>query len=212
MPGPAPKHPSVRQRRNDAKKDFRTLSSDGREGPPPAWPLGPDVALMAELEYATDQVAKLQVEYEEASDGRARGRIRRNLDKLEMQSARLKLTIEMSQDAEVELWNEMWATPQAVLWEESYAHREVAQYVRWKIRGEQGDLKASIEARQLSDRLGLNPLALLRLRAEIEHVDEAEDKGEARRQKAAPPRKSRAKKKVDPRTYLTVVQDDDTGS
>lgn len=212
MPGPPPKHPSVRQRRNNPKKDFRSLASTGREGPTPEWPLGPDVNLTADLEYATDQIAKLQVEYEEAEDGRARGRIRRTLDKLEMQSSRLKLTIEMSQDAEKALWTELWATPQAVLWEESFAHREVAQYVRWKIRGEQGDLKASIEARQLSDRLGLNPLALLRLRAEIEHVDAAEDQGEKRREKSKPAEPAKKPKKVDPRTYLTLVQDEDTGS
>ena len=50
--------------------------------------------------------------------------------------------------------------PQAVMWEESSAGREVAQYVRWKIRGEQGDLESAKEARMLSDRLGLNPLAV----------------------------------------------------
>ena len=33
----------------------------------------------------------------------------------------------------------------------------------------------------MSDRLGLNPLALLRLRAEVEHVEEAEDRGKRRR-------------------------------
>ncbi|SDT85163.1 hypothetical protein SAMN04488548_1162 [Gordonia westfalica] len=54
-----------------------------------------------------------------------------------------------------------------VIWEESHTHREVAQYVRWKVRAEQGDLKAAAEARQLSDRLGLNPLALMRLRPRL---------------------------------------------
>ncbi|WP_074848216.1 hypothetical protein [Gordonia westfalica] len=54
-----------------------------------------------------------------------------------------------------------------MIWEESHTHREVAQYVRWKVRAEQGDLKAAAEARQLSDRLGLNPLALMRLRPRL---------------------------------------------
>jgi hypothetical protein len=54
-------------------------------------------------------VAKLQLEFEE-TDGRAKGRIRRNLDKLEMQATRLEMTLEMSQDAEKALWAELWST------------------------------------------------------------------------------------------------------
>lgn len=65
------------------------------------------------------------------------------------------------------LWAELWATPQAAAWEQLGYTREVAQYVRWKVRGELGDLDAAKEARQLSDRLGLTPLAMLRLRWEI---------------------------------------------
>ena len=42
------------------------------------------------------------------------------------------------------------------------------QYVRLKILAECGDLEAGKEARQWSDRLGLNPLAMLRLRWEID--------------------------------------------
>jgi hypothetical protein len=159
------------------------------------------VGLVAELEFARDQVARLQVDLEDAEDGRTRGRIRRNLDKFEMAVTKLELTVDMSQDAEKALWAELWQTPQAVIWEESFAHREVAQYVRWKIRGEQGDIRASVEARQLSDRLGLNPLALLRLRAEIEHVDDAESRGEQRRKKAEPAPKKKGPKK-DPRLRL----------
>jgi len=134
---------------------------------------------------ARDRVASLQVELEEAEDGRTKGRLRRDLNKQEMTVAQLTLQIEQAVDAETSLWADLWSTPQAVIWEESHAHREVAQYVRWKVRGEQGDLKAAAEARQLSDRLGLNPLALMRLRAEIEHVDAAEDRGKQRRQRTA---------------------------
>lgn len=204
MPGPAPKHPSVRARRNDAKKDFRVLSSAGRQGATPPWPLQPDVTQTAMLELARDRVASLQVELEEAEDGRTKGRLRRDLNKQEMSVAQLSLQIEQANDAETALWADLWSTPQAVIWEESHAHREVAQYVRWKVRGEQGDLKAAGEARQLSDRLGLNPLALMRLRAEIEHVDAAEDRGKARRAKAAPA--PRSKGGDDPRGGLYAVK------
>ncbi|PBO23035.1 hypothetical protein CLM85_18600, partial [Streptomyces albidoflavus] len=57
--------------------------------------------------------------------------------------------------------------------------REVAQYVRWKVRAELGDLDASKEARQLADRLGLSPLAMLRLRWEIA-ADEVSEQREVR--------------------------------
>lgn len=202
MPGPAPKHPSARARRNDAKKDFRVLSADGREGAVPDWPLLPDVTMQAQLDVARDRVASLQVELAGEDDGRAKGRLRRELNKNEMLAAQLSLQIEQATDAEVALWSDLWSTPQAVIWDESHAHREVAQYVRWKIRGEQGDIKAAAEARQLSDRLGLNPLALLRLRAEVEHVEEAEDRGTRRREsRAKPPRDPGA----DPRAGLRVV-------
>ncbi len=202
MPGPAPKHPSTRARRNDPKKDFRVLSSEGRKGDVPAWPLKPDVRMSAELEHAQDRIAALTAELAGAEDGRTKGKLRRELDKCEMVSALLRLKIDQATDAEVALWGMLWLTPQAVIWEESHAHREVAQYVRWKVRAEQGDLKAAPEARQLSDRLGLNPLALLRLRAEVEHVDQVEDRGSRRREKAPPKKPGRD---GDPRAGLHAV-------
>jgi hypothetical protein len=204
MPGPPPKHPSARARRNNPKSDFRVLPTRGRTGKAPAWPLQPDVAKTARLEVARDKVAELQVKLEEATDGRTKGRLRRQIDQNEMQVATLSLQLEQEKDAEVELWNELWKTPQALIWDEARAHREVAQYVRWKVRGEQGDLDAAKEARMLSDRLGLNPLALLRMRAEIERVDEAETTGRKRRTTAAPKGKPKGDDE-DPRGGLYAV-------
>jgi hypothetical protein len=117
--------------------------------------------------------------------------------------ATLSLQLEQANDAEVALWDELWSIPQAVIWDEAQSAREVAQYVRWKIRAEQGDLKAATEARQLSDRLGLNPLALLRLRAEIERTDEFEDRGQRRRESR--PRPKRESDGDDPRSGLYAV-------
>lgn len=174
------KHPSVRNRRNKTA-ELRSLSQAGLVGEPPPWPLQPNVMMQAEFERATDRMASLQVEIESAEDGRTKGRLRRGLNKFELQSASLGLQIEQARDAEVSLWRDLWAMPQAVMWAESHAMREVAQYVRWKISGEQGNIDAAKEARMLSDRLGLNPLALLRLRAEVERTNEAEDKGKRRR-------------------------------
>jgi len=180
------------------------LPADGREGEIPAWPLQPDVATSAMLELARDRVASLQVDLDGEDDGRAKGRLRRELNKNELLVAQLQLQIEQSTDAETALWADLWAIPQAVIWEESHAHREVAQYVRWKVRAEQGDLKAAAEARQLSDRLGLNPLALMRLRAEVEHTDEVEDRGKRRREAPAK-RKPPQGDPGDPRSGLYAV-------
>lgn len=204
MPGPAPKHPSTRARRNNPRSDFRSLPARGRAGKVPPWPLRPDVLKTAELELARDRVAALQVELEEAEDGRTKGRLRRSLDKQEMTVATITLQLEQATDAEVSLWADLWATPQAVIWEEAHAHREVAQYVRWKVRAEQGDLDAAKEARMLSDRLGLNPLALLRLRAEVENVDAARARGQERRQRAAA-KPAGSKGGEDPRGGLHAV-------
>ncbi len=68
---------------------------------------------------------------------------------------------------EKKLWADLWKTPQATQWAKLGWTREVAQYVRHKVKGEGGSLDDAKEARQLSDRLGLSPLALLRLRWEI---------------------------------------------
>ena len=202
MPGPAPKHPSRRARANNPKADFTTLSAAGRKGPTPSWPLLDDPSMIAARDLAQDRLASLEVEIAEAEDGRTKGRLRREFNKMQMSSAVMSLQIEQARDAEVALWGQLWAMPQAVMWEESHAHREVAQYVRWKIRAEQGDMKAASEARQWSDRLGLNPLALLRLRVEIEQAAAAEDRGRKRRETQAPRKRPGGD---DPRAGLYAV-------
>ncbi len=207
MPGPPPKHPSVRARRNNPRKDFRELDSIGWAGEIPAWPLGADISRGARLDFLQDEIASAQVEMANAEDGRARGRIKQKLNRAQIEAAVLQLQIEQARDAEVALWDDMWRTPQAVMWAEARAHREVAQYVRFKIRAEQGDLDAAKEARMWSDRLGLNPLALLRLRVEVERADEAHSRGEERRGQTKPStgasRTRRKKPGDDPRLYLT---------
>jgi hypothetical protein len=73
---------------------------------------------------------------------------------------------------ELRIWRELWRLPQAVAWERFDFTREVAQYVRWKARAELLlEVEATRESRLLADRLGLTPLAMLRLRWEVA-VDE----------------------------------------
>jgi hypothetical protein len=81
-------------------------------------------------------------------------------------------------DYEAAMWADLWGYPQAVMWERLNIGREVAQYVRWKTLAEHGNLEASKEARQLGDRLGMTPLALLRLRWEVPADEVAQKRSE----------------------------------
>lgn len=93
-------------------------------------------------------------------------------------------------EAETKLWTELWATPQAAAWERASWTRVVARYVRLLIAAETPKAPAAIlaEVRQLEDRLGLSPMAMLRLRWTTA-ANELEDR------QPAPQRKLRA---VDP--------------
>lgn len=87
-----------------------------------------------------------------------------------------------SSDAELGAWDDLWRSPQAVAWEAlAVSTRDVATYVRFSVLGEL-DPKAANEARQWSDRLGLNPAAMLRNRWRIK----SDDLEQKRTEKAAP--------------------------
>lgn len=183
MPGPAQKHSSRRARRNGGN-DLALLPEGGRQGDVPQWPLGPDVAMSAELDLLRDRMASAEAELADAEDGRTRGRLRRQLDQMGTAEAILSLRLEQARDAEVELWVLMWGTPQAVMWDQSAAfERMVAQWVRWNVRAEQGDLKAAVEARLRGAELGLTPSSLLKLRKEIAETTSAEERGQEQRER-----------------------------
>lgn len=76
------------------------------------------------------------------------------------------------------VWRQVWATPQAVAWERLGWTRTVARYVRCLVASEKPDAAAALlaEVRQLEDRLGLSPMAMLRLRWEVD----ADEVSEAR--------------------------------
>jgi len=96
-----------------------------------------------------------------------------------------------------DLWDELWSTPQAVAWERLGAGtiRVVARYVVLLAEADVGEPKAAMEVRQIEDRLGLSPLAMLRLRWEIAPDEVAE----AREQRTA------SSTKTDVRRRLHVV-------
>lgn len=185
MAGPAPKHPSRRARRNNPKAGFTSLVG-GRKGAAPSWPLPADASVSSRLDYMQDQVASLTAELEACEDGRKRGGIKRKLGAAEQQAALLAIQAEQQGDLELELWSLLWSTPQAKMWEDSDAFvRTLAQFVRWNVKGEQGDIEAAREARIRGKEFGLTPLTLMGLKAEIERADEAEDRGNRRRSKPA---------------------------
>jgi hypothetical protein len=138
------------------------LPSGGRPGVAPRWPLGPDIVTKAKLRAAEARAQQLQ---QLADSGMPIDE--RTLDRALEKVEHLRLVVEIQTERELDLWREVWATPQAVQWERLRWTRTVAQYVRWEVLGESGDMDASKEARQLGDRIGMTPLSLLRLRWEI---------------------------------------------
>lgn len=102
--------------------------------------------------------------------------------------------------ADAGLWAQLWATPAAAAWELNNWTRVVARYVRL-LRTTESEMDAPsaallAEVRQLEDRLGLTPAAMLRLRWEIDGSDDVAD---ARQHRAATPKSTRQRlKAVDP--------------
>lgn len=167
MPGPPPKPDDQRRRRNATVAMVR-LPAGGRTKRAPNWPLIPDVVMTVRRDLAAAKVERLEcdlVELQEA--GRPIGALERRLDQAREQLAILNAQLREQRKLEALLWRDLWSTPQSVQWELLGWTRDVAQYVRHKVLGELGDLDSAKEARQWSDRLGLTPMSLLRLRWEI---------------------------------------------
>ncbi|WP_416902745.1 hypothetical protein [Micromonospora echinospora] len=144
------------------------LPAEGRTGPAPRWPLIPDVVLTTRKKLADAKVQRLEYDLEVAQDeNRPTGPIERKLDQAREVAAIMAAQLREQRKLEASLWKDLWTLPQAVQWERLGWTRDVAQYVRHKVMAELGDLDAAREARQWSDRLGLSPMAMLRLRWEV---------------------------------------------
>lgn len=165
--GPAPKPEDQRARRN-ATVGMTKLPAAGRTGRTPKWPLIPDIVTKARRDVAAGKVEALEYDLEEkVALGNPIGSLEDRLDRAREQLAIYEARLKEQRKIETAAWRELWKTPQAVAWQDLGWYREVAQYVRFRVLGELGDLDAAKEARQWSDRLGLNPLAMLRLRWQI---------------------------------------------
>ena len=195
--GPPPKPAGERRRRN-ATLAMTRLPAGGRQGDTPRWPLMDDVVASTQRDMARRQADEYELQLLEPDlQGRQRSAVQRKLDAAQSAATVLDKQIEAQAALEAELWRDLWATPQAVAWERLNWTREVAQYVRWKVKAELGDLDSSKEARQLGDRLGLTPLAMLRLRWEVA-PDEVAVQRQERSSRSVPKSARQRLKVVDP--------------
>lgn len=175
--GPPPKTPESRVRRNPTVA-MTSLPSEGRKGAPPNWPLLPDVILRTRASLAEDKAEELRFKLNEAeAESKPTSSLERRLDLALEKLAILEAQVREQRDLEAALWADLWQLPQACEWERLGWLRDVAQYARHKVMAELGDLDSAKEARQWSDRLGLTPLAMLRLRWTVA-VDEVAEKRE----------------------------------
>ncbi|MET7395607.1 hypothetical protein ABZS66_19165 [Dactylosporangium sp. NPDC005572] len=183
--GPPPKADVDRRRRN-ATVAMTELPSEGRGGKrAPNWPLIPDVVLTAKRDLASWKVEEAEFALGELrAAGKPCGVAEGRLDRAKEALLILERQLGEQRKLEATLWKELWRLPQAVQWEALGWTRDVAQYVRHKVMAELGDLDSAKEARQWSDRLGLTPLAMLRLRWKVV-VDETAARRQERQQTAA---------------------------
>lgn len=131
--------------------------------PTPPWPLHPDLTDDTRAAFIRLQLDHLTEDLDQVRDYRRRWRLKDRAQRLRQELALLERRQAHLAQAEQRLWADVWATPQSALWHPSAAG-DIALFVRLRIRAEQCDWTAAIESRQWSDRLGLNPLALQRLR------------------------------------------------
>ncbi len=182
--GPPPDPNALRRDRPSDVAGWTTLPAEGRTDslgrpkPAPKWPLLPHVEMRAERTVAESRIEALVRKIEELLDrGQDTAPLEAKLERLQVRVETLSVRIAEQDKLEKDLWRELWRYPQAVVWERDKQTRAVAMFVRHQVLGELGDLKQAQEARQWSDRLGVNPAAMARNRWRI-----ATDQVGARRQ------------------------------
>lgn len=173
------------------------LPAEGRTKRAPNWPLIPDVVLTARRDIAAGNVQAAEFKLEEAeAEGKPTGLLESKLTRCREQLLILERQVAAQRKLESALWKDLWSTPQSVQWERLGWTRDVAQYVRHKVLGELGEIDDAREARQWSDRLGLTPLALLRLRWEVAEDETAAKRAERGQATAAQPASARQRLRV----------------
>lgn len=192
--GPPPDPNALRRDRASDRNGWTVLPEEGYGGAIPEWPLIPDIVTSTKRDMALETAEALADELAEEEDSRKRAALKKKLDTVNGQVRLLDRQIEAQRELEQLLWNDLWRTPQAVVWFSLGWTRDVAQYARHKTLAELGSLDDAKEARQWSDRLGLNPAAMLRNRWKIGPTPAP-----------APATKPAAAKRSSSRSRLTVV-------
>lgn len=195
--GPPPDPNALRRDRPTDKDGWKSLPAAGRSGRLPKWPLLPDLHRRADLHAATILLERLQEELRESPAKAAS--LERRIDTALRKQTVLEFQLADQTKLERALWRDVWKTPQSIVWDAQGWTRDVAQYVRHKVLGELGSLEDAKEARQWSDRLGLNPAAMQRNRWRITAPVEA-----------TPTTSSPAPARSSSRDRLRVVADGET--
>jgi hypothetical protein len=173
--GPPPKPAGTRARRNAAPQTTK-LSADGRTSKrTPAWPLEPDVHLTVDKTMAAARIKELRAELANF-DGTV----------IEMRKRERELASVERRLMERKLWAELWKTPQAAMWEKFAWSREVAQYVRFKIRGELRRPRRGQRGPAVVGPARPEPAGDASAAWEIERTEDAEERGRKRRSRTAP--------------------------
>jgi hypothetical protein len=104
-------------------------------------------------------------------------------------------------------WADVWASPMAPEYDDSDKHGLFALAVLvddfWTAESSRERKELAAEIRQQSQRFGLSPIDRRRLQWTIEQVDEAQDKGQRRRERSEPAKKPTGG--TDPRATLRAV-------
>ena len=110
--------------------------------------------------------------------------------------AKLGELAELFAGQELKHWERLWRTPQAAAWARLGWTHDVALYARWLALAEAGDMKAASEARQWSDRLGLNPAAMLRNRWKVADDELAQRRAPRTPSAGQPSRRASARERL----------------
>lgn len=183
MPGPDQKHPDHRARTNKSLVVMTQLPAEGRTGRAPAWPLSDDQTLSVDVTLARSAIRTAKTAEAKATTPRQRADARKSITRGEQRLARAQAMLKANRLEEAALWRDLWKTPQATQWEKLGWTRDVAQYVRHKVRAEGGSLDHAKEARMQADRLGLTPLAMRNLKWEVVDIAAAKPEVPVRRSK-----------------------------
>lgn len=222
LSGPAPKHASLRARRNAPTAATLMLPGKGCKMPAPEWPLLPERGLTNAIIVAKSMIEQCELALHDAeatSDHDLLNKAKRDLRNANAQLDVAEHDKDVTEAEELKLWAKLWTLPQAEAWHRLGGYtNEVAQYVRWKVLGELGDLKASKEARLLANTVGLSPAAMLKLRWDVSEDVECQcelpaptptraRRGRAPAKKATPARPApKRKAAADPRSGLHLVE------